>query len=354
MPILSMNKGAWWRPNHRAFTLIELLVVIAIIAVLIGLLLLAVQKVREAANRMSCSNNLKQIGLAIHSYHDTNGTLPPGGLMGQDANGGDDWGDDRGSMWVQILPYIEQDTAFKLITSNYGNININPRDQSSKNPIGKAITAKNNNTGAAGSQLNALRVKGYRCASDGSMTEDQVFNYVGSMGPQCMEGGCGANPNQQWCQPAASLNTGYSWSPDHGNTRNANDLRGCFNRLGCKIKLASINDGTSNTIMVGEILADKHDHVSGWNSWMHFNGGVAHASTVIPINWKIKYNDGTCNNPLENARNWNVGWGFRSGHTGGSQFAFGDGSVRFLPESIDMRAYQLLGCRNDGMPVTLP
>jgi prepilin-type processing-associated H-X9-DG protein len=106
--------------------------------------------------------------------------------------------------------------------------------------------------------------------------------------------------------------------------------------------------------MVGEILADKHDHVSGWNSWMHFNGGSSHVSTIVPINYKIKYNDGTCNNPLENARNWNVGWGFRSGHTGGSQFAFGDGSVRFLPESIDMRTYQLLGCRNDGQPVTIP
>jgi len=352
--ILSLKKGAWWRPNHRAFTLIELLVVIAIIAVLIGLLLPAVQKVREAANRMSCSNNLKQIGLAMHSYHDTNGILAPGGLMGQDSNGNDNWGDDRGTMWVQVLPYIEQDTTYKLITSNYGNINLNPRDQSSINPIGKAITAKNNNTGAAGAALNAVRVKAYRCPSDGSMTEDQVFNYAGSMGPQCNPGGCGADPFYTWCQPAASLNMGYSWSPDAGNTRNASDVRGCFNRLGAKIKLASINDGTSNTLMVGEILADKHDHVSGWNSWMHFNGGSSHVSTIVPINYKIKYNDGTCNNPLENARNWNVGWGFRSGHTGGSQFAFADGSVRFLPESIDMRTYQLLGARSDGIPVTLP
>lgn len=147
---------------------------------------------------------------------------------------------------------------------------------------------------------------------------------------------------------------GYGWSPDHGNSQSSADIRGCFNRLGCKFRISSIPDGTSNTILVGEVLSNKHDHVSGWNSWMHFNGAVAHASTIVPINWKILYNDGTCNNALNNARNWNVGWGFRSGHTGGTQFSFGDGSVRMVQESIDMRTYQLLGCRNDGVAVSQP
>lgn len=348
-----MNKGSWWRPNHKAFTLIELLVVIAIIAVLIGLLLPAVQKVREAANRMTCSNNLKQIGLACHNYHDTNGNLPPGGIIGKYANGNDNWDDDRGSLWVHVLPYIEQDNVLKLLVSNYGTINTDPKNQSSINPIGKAITDHRNSTGAAGSKK--LIIKAYRCPSDGNGLEDVISNYVGSMGPQCVDGGCGVNPNQAWCQPAGSLNMGYGWSPDHGNSTNPSDIRGVFNRLGCKFKIpSSVPDGTSNTIMVGELLADKHDHVNNWNSWMNYNGGASHASTIVPINTKIKYNDGTCNNPLENARNWNMAWGFKSGHTGGSQFAFCDGSVRFLPESIDMRTYQLLGCRNDGQPVTLP
>ncbi len=351
MSTLPMTKGAWWRPNHRAFTLIELLVVIAIIAVLIGLLLPAVQKVREAANRMSCSNNLKQIGIALHSYHDTNGFFPQGGLVG---GPGVDWGDDRGSWLVQILPYIEQDTTFKLMVAIGGNMNTDFNNQSVKNPVGRCINDKNNNVGVNGQNLNRVRIKPYRCPSDGDMLDDQVFNYVGSMGPQCMEGGCGANPHQQWCQPAANLNMGYNWSPDHGNSQSAADIRGCFNRLGCKFRLSSIPDGTSNTILVGEVLSSKHDHISNWNSWMHFNGAVAHASTVIPINWKILTNDGQCTNPLTAARNWNVGWGFRSGHTGGAQFAFGDGSVRMVQESIDMRTYQLLGCRNDGMPVNLP
>ncbi|GIW85661.1 MAG: prepilin-type N-terminal cleavage/methylation domain-containing protein [Gemmataceae bacterium] len=319
------------RSSSRAFTLIELLVVIAIIAILIGLLLPAVQKVREAAARMSCQNNLKQWGLAQHTYHDSTGFFPPGGLVGRDFGGSwnwSDWNDDRGTWIVYSLPYVEQQALYQLFPQPPSGVY--------------------NSAGIARSQPNftSFRPKFFRCPSDGWNTEWAICNYVGSLGPQCTIGPCGYDPNQALCnQPGI----GVPASPDHGNTLDAGQVRGMYNRLGARINMASVTDGLSNTILIGEILPEWHDHF--WSgSWSHYNGGASHATTIVPINYPTDART-WCSPADRSFQNWNLAWGFKSRHTGGVNFVFGDGSVRFVRQNINMTTYILMGCRNDGRPV---
>jgi prepilin-type N-terminal cleavage/methylation domain-containing protein/prepilin-type processing-associated H-X9-DG protein len=320
----------------RAFTLIELLVVIAIIAILIGLLLPAIQKVREAASRLQCQNNLKQLALAAIHYSTNFGTvLPPGGAMSTPAVG--DWSDERGSWLVHTLPYLEQTALYNQAQAAAGGPILN-----TYNSIGKA---------QAKGVFNGVKLPYGRCPSDDYNPDASVSNYVGSLGPQCAPGPCGYDPYQQYCNRP---DWGYGWSPDHGNTYDVGQLRGLFNRLGAKVRHpAGIPDGTSNTIMIGESLPGSHDHLRQ-NLWWAFNGGQSHVSTIIPINNLMpnQVNDGGnwCSDPPHESYNWNVSWGFRSRHGGGgANFAFADGSVQFLQQSIDHRTYQLLGCRDDGM-----
>jgi len=373
MPRLSLHQN---RRRGRGFTLIELLVVIAIIAILIGLLLPAVQKVREAAARMKCQNNLKQIGLALHNYHDQKGKFPPGGAMGvgtgadyqpAPANGNNgDWEADQGSWIVHMLPYIEQDNLFRALNPR-ANIK-DPAPPTGSAPYGSV-------GGLMWSMANKgltpdLRPtpKGFRCPSDDYDINFPTSNYIGSLGPQCAIGACGYDPYQKFCKPKYSGlgDWGYGNGPgdalpdnqewyNHGNSGGAADIRGMFNRLGASINMASATDGLSNTILVGESLPAGHDHVlnTGYGAaWAHFNA-MSHCTTIIPINTRT--NDQNWCSPAPTFRgNWNVAWGFKSNHSGGANFLFGDGSVRFVSQSIDHKTYQLLGCRNDGQATNIP
>jgi len=330
------------RPTRRtsAFTLIELLVVIAIIAILIGLLLPAVQKVREAAARMKCQNNLKQFGIACHTYNDVYNRLPPSG---------NNWAQDTGSWLVQTLPQMEQGNLYNQFKPSTDTWPSPPKAFA----IQSNWQAANPGRPLGGDWGNdpLLRLPYGVCPSDPGLPNKNCVSYVGSLGPQCAIGNCGFDPNQQYCNGNA-FGWGYPTSPDHGNGVRADEIRGLFNRLGATIPLLSIKDGTSNTIMIGETLPVEHDHVQS-GQWWDYNQGAAHCTTIIPINTRSS-GSGNCSTPPYQWNNWNVSWGFKSNHTNGTNFVFADGSTRFVSQSIDHGTYQKLGCRNDGMPVNLP
>jgi prepilin-type N-terminal cleavage/methylation domain-containing protein/prepilin-type processing-associated H-X9-DG protein len=325
--------------SRPGFTLVELLVVIAIIGVLIALLLPAVQMAREAARRISCGNNLKQFGIGLHLYHDTHQVFAPAGVKFRNENWGANWGNDirpHIGWQVRVMPFMEQNTLFEKLNMNQDNAFLTPILSG-----GQTVSAWSVNVPYA------------VCPSD---TVDNIWNgraqgsYCGSLGSQQTPS---ANPScQQYMAPDVNyLQGGHS---GHGNSWLTTDVNGMFSRLGLETKMASVTDGTSNTIMVGEVLMDCTDHRDGW--WSFNGGNNAHASTSVPINNML-----TCaRSDAEAAEwgyalptcrvqsNWNYSWGFRSRHPAGAQFVFVDGSVHFISKTVNYNTYQYLGSRNDG------
>ena len=356
--------------RSRGFTLIELLVVIAIIAILIGLLLPAVQKVREAAARIKCGNNLHQLAIACHAYHDTNGSLPPAILMWP----GDDvyWGQSNfGPGWmVLILPQMEQGALYQTVN--------NPRAYIQLPANGSAPVGTRDQTWKS---MRAAKIPTYVCPSDPAT--EQLCNVNGGMqgwargNYACNAGGIHQpNGSPNWTSPA-----GYGYSSNVGFQSTVNGMSPAYasgnfyvatvpdgTRAGGVMCINwgsgvhTINDGSANTVMLSEVRSGAALSVNDTRGvWaLGFPGAsviTGQASwDVTGVNNRDDNADdcnGCINAPQDNMGAW-PGCPFqqataRSRHPGGAQVAMADGSVRFVKNSTSVTVWWYMSMRDDGV-----
>ena len=301
--------------------MVELLVVIAIIGILVALLLPAVQAAREAARRMQCRNNLKQLGLACHNYHDTYKVFPISISIWANECGGVSPKRNGYGWIVRVLPYAEQQNLHDQFAQFYNGDYSSNTGIKDPDPIARAALA---------TQLGLIT-----CPSDTSHKESYagigpirknqrqlenievaVTNYKGCIGDSQMGG-------------SGSIGVG---SPDRHNT--TGNL-GMFYRCNFvePISVALIRDGTSNTFMIGEDVPSANNHSAAFYS----NGD--YASTHMPLNY---FPD------PPNPTYWPNTISFRSNHPGGAHFAMADGSAHFIQEQIDHDIYRALSTKNEG------
>jgi len=377
--------------NRRvAFTLIELLVVIAIIAILIGLLLPAVQKVREAAARMKCQNNLKQIGLSAHNYHDTNNFLPSAGTSdGKPLSPGPWPCAGEGTNWsIYLLPYMEQGNIYNKLTWN-GDAGWTDDDSQ---PNSSAV---NNVKLTAGTVIPM-----YRCPSDPRPPLIRNDSNVRNPGNDANQWKVTRNSYVAIAGAVDRLDAAglfretrntdsSSWSIDFGITAWGGLIAPAFSR----VTFNTVPDGLSNTMMVSEqssyiswtdpnngkvynadefsatstggglfrghpgTYRDASGNLSGGAPWMDSRGQTF---TTIryrinqKIGWVAAANVGVVNNPSGRWSSEGANIPLVSNHSGGVNVLVGDGSVRFLSDSTDLLMLARFATRDDGGVLNLP
>lgn len=348
--------------RRNGFTLIELLVVIAIIAILIALLLPAVQQAREAARRTQCRNNLKQLGLAIHNYHDVHSAFPPATYV---QPGGAYDTNQSGSWLVRILPQIDQSPAYNGLRMSGSNFS------------GTTGTDYNWAT------WNTLRVPGLWCPSSalpqvreyttqtGTRTNAgapntitvQLANYVGICGAYSTPDG---SPQVQrgWTGSGMLVANGIIVPAVSGVTWSTVQLVDPDKSIPPPVTMARITDGTSNTAMVGEqgiftqragqpgtqcdMRASNAQGNGSWSSGKNANANIGNYTSIrqpATINWNLTTPTivGT-NDYCSGAMMHSI---FSSAHTGGAHFVMGDGSVRFISENVHSPVLSAICQRND-------
>ncbi len=357
------------RPSRFGFTLIELLVVIAIIATLVAILLPAVQQAREAARRSTCKNNLKQIGLAIHNYHDTYSTFPPGYVwQGAPTTDVSSW-----SWTAFILPFVEQGAVYDKL--QIGSVTCNQA-------LADTVSGGKRDT-------MTQPVSVFRCPSDAgpdvvhnntwralNSVQVALTNYVGNNGFH----GSSSGNFSSWIALYGPGDPDTSSGPANPSA----DPTGIFWR-NSDVRMRDVTDGLSNTILIGERCYELNNPSStalhgsgtvaplnGTNNF-HCGGGamygVGRVGTSTEERATVAAALGTGFPPINSTSctdcnaSWakydNCGRGFASRHMGGSQFVFGDGSVHFLSENIDHKpgnntvdsTYDRLTARNDGQVI---
>ncbi len=311
------------------FTLIELLVVIAIIAVLIALLLPAVQQAREAARRTQCKNNMKQLGLALHNYHDTAKQFPPGSFVIDDTH----WTVNRGNMLTQLLPYFDQAPLYSAFNFNVADLDTIalPSGQLLCKTVLPALLCPSDGTNGNGT----LAGMGQNISPQSDSRA--VTNYAYSLGAQNSECATGWNV----------INSNGSWG--HGDTLDPGQISGPFSHKAWGAGLRDLTDGSSNTILMGETRPKCSTHQQ--NGWSHSNAlwcGTA-GGINVPTCTGEPGAGGPCNVP--GAAAWGASQAFKSMHTGGCHILLGDGSIRFISQNVDFATLQKLGDRRDGQVV---